>query len=89
MRLAFITYPLIDNLVLIGDYWSGKIMNNKFVMIVRKIADLLKYTKQVAENISFYESLIDFTDESHWYNPFYSTNPITVIWISDANNEDF
>ena len=58
-------------------------------MIVRKLTDLLKYTKQVAENISFYESLIDFTDESHWYNPFYSAPNVTVVWIEDFRQEDF
>ena len=53
-------------------------------MIVRKImTDLLNYTKKIAEKISYYNAIIDFTDESHWFNPFYKQHEITVVWIDD------
>ena len=53
------------------------------------IANLLKYTKQIADKISFYESLIDFTGESHWYNPFYKTQDVTVVWIDEIYPNDY
>ena len=59
--------------------------DNEFVMI----ANLLKYTKQIADKISFYESLIDFTGESHWYNPFYKTQDVTVVWIDEIYPRDY
>lgn len=53
-------------------------------MIVRKImADLLYYTKQIAERIRYYNAIVDFTDESHWYNPFYKHHEVTVIWTEE------
>lgn len=51
-------------------------------MIVRKImTDLLEYTKKFAKKISYYDAIIDFTDESHWFNPFYKQPNVTVVWI--------
>lgn len=51
-------------------------------MIVRKImTDLLEYTKKIAKKISYYDAIIDFTDESHWFNPFYKQSNVTVVWI--------
>ena len=51
-------------------------------MIVRKImTDLLAYTKKIAKKISYYDAIIDFTDESHWFNPFYKQPNVTVVWI--------
>lgn len=51
-------------------------------MIVRKImTDLLEYTKKIAKKISYYDAIIDFTDESHWFNPFYKQPNMTVVWI--------
>ena len=51
-------------------------------MIVRKImTDLLEYTKKIAKKISYYDTIIDFTDESHWFNPFYKQPNVTVVWI--------
>lgn len=51
-------------------------------MIVRKImTDLLEYTKKIAKKISDYDAIIDFTDESHWFNPFYKQPNVTVVWI--------
>lgn len=56
-------------------------------MIVRKImADLLKYTKKIAQRIKYYDAIADFTDESHWYNPFYKEKDILVIWTENPNN---
>ena len=51
-------------------------------MIVRKImTDLLEYTKKIAKKISYYDAIIDFTDESHWFIPFYKQPNVTVVWI--------
>ena len=51
-------------------------------MIVRKImTDLLEHTKKIAKKISYYDAIIDFTDESHWFNPFYKQPNVTVVWI--------
>ena len=51
-------------------------------MIVRKImTDLLEYTKKIAKKISYYDAIIDFTDESHWFYPFYKQPNVTVVWI--------
>lgn len=46
------------------------------------MTDLLEYTKKIAKKISYYDAIIDFTDESHWFNPFYKQpNVMTVVWI--------
>lgn len=51
-------------------------------MIVRKfMTDLFEYTKKIAKKISYYDAIIDFTDESHWFNPFYKQPEVTVIWV--------
>ena len=56
-------------------------------MIVRKImTDLLKYTRILAEKITYYNAIADFTDESHWYNPFYKQPEITVIWVENQDD---
>ena len=53
-------------------------------MIVRKfMTDLLKYTKQLAEKISYYDAIVDFTEDSHWFNPFYGQPEVTVIWVEN------
>lgn len=55
-------------------------------MIVRKLmTDLLTYTKQIAQKILYYDAIIDFTEESHWLNPFYRQPEVTVVWIEDTN----
>jgi len=51
------------------------------------MTDLLEYTKKLAEKIAYYDALVDFTDESHWYNPFYNKTEVTVIWIDDINSQ--
>ena len=51
------------------------------------MADLFKYTKKIAQRIKYYDAIIDFTDESHWFNPFYSQPEVMVIW-SDKPEED-
>ena len=59
-------------------------------MIVRKfMADLLKYTKIIAEKISYYDAVIDFADESHWFNPFYQQPEVMVIWTDKSDNDDY
>lgn len=45
------------------------------------MTDLLAYTKKIAKKISYYDAIIDFTDESHWFNPFYKQLNVTVVWI--------
>ncbi len=53
-------------------------------MIVMKImADLLKFTKKIAERIHYYDAVIDFSQETHWYNPFYTPKEIMVIWSEE------
>ena len=50
-------------------------------MIVRKImADLLHFTKKIADRIHYYDAIIDFSQETHWFNPFYTPKEIMVIW---------
>lgn len=44
------------------------------------MADLLYFTKKIAQRIKYYEALVEFTDESHWYNPFFKQTEITIIW---------
>jgi hypothetical protein len=59
-------------------------------MIVRKImTDLLNYTKRLAEKISYYDALIDFSQDSHWFNPFYKQPDVTVIWIDPPRENPF
>lgn len=53
------------------------------------MADLLNYTKHIAEKISYYDAIIDFTDESHWFNPFYKQQDITVVWVETPDNEQW
>ncbi len=51
------------------------------------MTDLFEYTKKVAEKIAYYNAMADFTDESHWYNPFYNKPEVTVIWVEDINSD--
>ncbi len=51
------------------------------------MADLLKYTKKIAERIKYYDAVADFSDESHWYNPFYKQSDVLVIWSEKPNNK--
>ena len=51
------------------------------------MTDLLNYTKILAEKISYYDALVDFTDETHWFNPFYKQPEVTVVWVENPNNE--
>ena len=51
------------------------------------MTDLLNYTKKLAEKISYYDAIVDFTDETHWLNPFYSQQEVTVVWIENPNDE--
>ncbi len=45
------------------------------------MADLLKYTKKISDKIKYYDAIVDFTDESHWFNPFYSEPEVTIVWL--------
>lgn len=47
------------------------------------MADLLKFTKKIAERIHYYDAVIDFSQETHWYNPFYAPKEIMVIWSEE------
>ena len=51
------------------------------------MTDLLNYTKKLAEKISYYDAIVDFTDETHWFNPFYKQQEVTVIWVENPNDE--
>lgn len=47
------------------------------------MADLLKFTKKIAERIHYYDAIIDFSQETHWYNPFYTPKEIMIIWTDN------
>lgn len=60
----------------------------KFIMLItmeiRKImSDLLHFTKKIADRIKYYDAIIDFSEETHWFNPFYSPKDVVVIWAED------
>ena len=76
-------------MTLFGDYIAKLVLHNIKVMIVRNfMADLLRYTKKISQRIKYYDAIIDFTDESHWFNPFYQNkSDIVVIW-TDEPEED-
>ncbi|MBQ8460202.1 hypothetical protein IJ541_08895 [bacterium] len=50
------------------------------------MADLLSYTKKIADRISYYDAIIDFADDTHWFNPFYKQPEVTVIWVENPDN---
>lgn len=91
MRSKPLYEATLSNPILFGDYLLKKIAENILVMIVRKImTDLFEYTKKIAKKIAYYDAIIDFTDESHWFNPFYKQPEVTVIWIKkNENNTDY
>lgn len=63
---------------------DAKQTDNKIVMIVRKImSDLLHFTKKIADRIHYYDAIIDFSEETHWFNPFYNPKDMVVIWTDD------
>ena len=51
------------------------------------MADLLSYTKKIAERNSYYDAIVDFADESHWFNPFYKQPDVTVVWVENPEDE--
>ena len=53
------------------------------------MVDLLVYTKMIAEKISYYDSIIDFTNESHWFNPFFKQPNMVVVWIDNYDNNKY
>ena len=52
------------------------------------MTDLLFYTKKIAKKISYYDAIADFTEESHWFNPFYKQPDVTVIWVDAPEEEE-
>ena len=73
-----------------GNYFVPIIVKNRSVMIVGKfMADLLKYTKKIAERIAYYDAIVDFTDESHWFNPFYKQPDVTVVWVENPKDDEW
>ena len=50
------------------------------------MTDLLAYTKKIAKQISYYDAIIDFTDERHWFNPVYRQPEVTVIWVDNPDD---
>ena len=53
------------------------------------MTDLLNYTRILAEKISYYNAIVDFTDESHWFNPFYKQPEVTVVWVENSEIDDW
>jgi len=52
------------------------------------VMELLKYTKIISDRIKYYDAIVDFTDESHWFNPFYNKEPeVMVIWTDDVEQD--
>ncbi len=49
--------------------------------------DLLAYTKKLAQKISYYDAIIDFTNDSHWFNPFYKQQDVVVVWVDNFNDD--
>ena len=49
--------------------------------------DLLHFTKKIAQRIQYYDAIIDFSEETHWFNPFYKQHEITVVWVEPDNNQ--
>lgn len=47
------------------------------------MADLLHLTKKIANRIHYYDAIIDFSQETHWFNPFYAQKEIMVIWTDE------
>lgn len=72
------------------NYFFLKTLNNVAIMIVRKfMTDLLNYTKKLAEKISYYNAIVDFTDETHWFNPFYTQPEVTVVWVETPEIDEW
>lgn len=49
------------------------------------MADLLHFTKKIADRIHYYDAIIDFSQETHWFNPFYAPKEIMVIWTDEID----
>lgn len=79
----------MDNFLNFNQYFLGIILNIKkhimlIVMIIREImADLLRFTKKIANRIKYYDAIIDFSEETHWFNPFYTPKDVMIIWAED------
>ena len=53
------------------------------------MTDLLNYKNKVASKISYYDAIIDFTEESHWFNPFYRQPEVTVVWVENPEDDNW
>lgn len=51
------------------------------------MTDLLNYTKILAEKISYYDAIVDFTEESHWFNPFFKQPEVMVVWVENPEKD--
>ena len=51
------------------------------------MTDLLHFTKMIAQKINYYDAVIDFADETHWFNPFYKQSEVVILW-SDKNEDE-
>lgn len=49
------------------------------------MSDLLHFTKKIADRIHYYDAIIDFSEETHWFNPFYTPKEIMVIWTDEID----
>lgn len=50
------------------------------------MADLLHFTKKIADRIQYYEAIIDFSEDTHWFNPFYTPKELMIIWTDSSEN---
>lgn len=48
------------------------------------MTDLLRYTKQIANRIKYYDQVVNIADKGHLFNPFYKQPDILVIWTENV-----
>lgn len=51
--------------------------------LMKIMTDLLHFTKKIANRIQYYDAIIDFSEETHWFNPFYTPKEIMVVWTDE------
>ncbi len=49
------------------------------------MTDLLHFTKKISNRIQYYDAIVDFAEETHWFNPFYSPQEFIVIWSDEKD----
>lgn len=72
--------------ILFGDKTRKNTFHNINMKVWKIMVDLLSMTKKIARKIRYYDSIIDFSQETHWLNPFYHKNEILVIWSDNSEN---